>query len=139
MAMPRSLESIKCINELLMKRLIPYSYRSVYNLIISTITSIIDVGALLLSALAQTLSEHVSDIPTIYVKRLNVMIFQLASNYISAIAFNPEFDFVGFLRSLVKFTRAQTAPRCYLQLAQIWSVTLDYLLQNNWGGAWRGR
>ena len=38
-----SLESIKCINELLMKRLIPYSYRNVYNLIISTITSIIDV------------------------------------------------------------------------------------------------
>ena len=39
-----SLESIKCINELLLKRLIPYSYRNVYTLIINTITSIIDVS-----------------------------------------------------------------------------------------------
>ena len=40
-----SLESMKCVNELLMKQRIPYSYRETYRLIITTIANIIDVSS----------------------------------------------------------------------------------------------
>ena len=39
-----SLESMKCVNELLMKQRIPYNYRETYCLIITTIATIINVG-----------------------------------------------------------------------------------------------
>lgn len=40
---PNSLEAIKCITELLMKRLIPYSHRDLYSLLISSIASLLTV------------------------------------------------------------------------------------------------
>ena len=38
-----SLDAMKCVNELLLKHLIPYSFRSVYCSIINTVTSIMNV------------------------------------------------------------------------------------------------
>lgn len=45
-ALTRSLDAMKCVNELLLKHLIPYSFRSVYCRIINTITSLMLVHPL---------------------------------------------------------------------------------------------
>ncbi|KNB43511.1 hypothetical protein JH06_2654 [Blastocystis sp. subtype 4] len=86
---PLSMESMKCVNELLMKRLIPYSYRDTYSLIINTITTLIS-----------TLSQHIEEVSVMYVKRMNLMIYELVVNYLSVIIANQQFNFDSFLASL---------------------------------------
>ncbi|KAK8802514.1 hypothetical protein WA171_006193 [Blastocystis sp. BT1] len=124
---PLSMESMKCVNELLMKRLIPYSYRDTYSLIINTITTLIS-----------TLSQHIEEVSVMYVKRMNLMIYELVVNYLSVIIANQQFNFDSFLASLVTYTQAQVEPRCYLQLLQIWNELAEFLLQMNWNNGITG-
>ncbi|KAM7455173.1 hypothetical protein BLSTO_04069 [Blastocystis sp. subtype 1] len=128
---PLSLDAMKCVNELLLKHLIPYSFRSVYCRIINTITS-------LMLAVAQ----DVDAISPEYTKQLILLVYELTVNYITAMLAQPDFDLVQYLAALlhslpplthrVRFTQVQTAPRCYLQLMRVWSAVLDCVLQRGW-------
>ncbi|KAK8829829.1 hypothetical protein WA577_001221, partial [Blastocystis sp. JDR] len=87
---PLSLDAMKCVNELLLKHLIPYSFRSVYCRIINTITS-------LMLAVAQ----DVDAISPEYTKQLILLVYELTVNYITPMLAQPDFDLVQYLAALL--------------------------------------
>lgn len=136
-----SLSAMQCVNELLMKRLIPYSCRDTYGRLVASLATLLAVTPLLPSH--QSLTPSLPLVDPLYLKRLNLLLYQLVAHYLPAIASSPRFPCIDFLRALsprvsslthsVDYTCAQTDPRGYLQLLIVWNETLDFLTGANWG------
>ncbi|KAK8800862.1 hypothetical protein WA588_001693 [Blastocystis sp. NMH] len=127
---PLSLSAMQCVNELLMKRLIPYSCRDTYGRLVASLATLLAVTPLLPSH--QSLTPSLPLVDPLYLKRLNLLLYQLVAHYLPAIASSPRFPCIDFLRALVDYTCAQTDPRGYLQLLIVWNETLDFLTGANW-------
>lgn len=93
-----SLSAMQCVNELLMKRLIPYSCRDTYGLLVASLASLLAVTPS--PASHQSLTPSLPLVDLTYLKRLNLLLYQLVAHYLPAIASSPRFPCVDFLHAL---------------------------------------
>ena len=96
-----SLEAMKCIHLLFSKRLIPFSCRDVYSIIVDTIVRIMQVGLLLPPP--QTLTLNLASVTTTYIKSFNLILYQLVINYLAVVLANPQCNLLAFFSSLWEF------------------------------------
>lgn len=81
-------------------------------------------------------------VSTSYLKRLNILLYQLFLNYTPVLLITGTDSFSSLLRNLylivsyftdrVQYTQNQYDFRCYFQLLLIWNELCELLSQCNW-------
>ncbi|KAK8803826.1 hypothetical protein WA158_001520 [Blastocystis sp. Blastoise] len=112
-----SIEAIKCISEILSKRLIPLNSRVFIFKLIQSISQLLQC----------LLGIDMNTVNPLYIIHVNRLLLTVMSNGLVILLKNKEFKLLEFLQLFMSYTYRQLSPSCFLLCLQTWTSIYDTL------------